>query len=280
MPTLDKTHSGTTGINVNLLYTVRQPCISSKIERVMPTNAIPSTKDSESNKAHPWRRCPIGQHFVKEHVIHIKPNKEHPDGLVKVHEHCANNPSHKEELSYDEIQYITQTYFDTLSGPPTPGVLTKKYPTADDFDSMIRGWTKYWNDIFNSDDPLVANLIKALLGSESSFNINPPWGNKNAHGLMQLLHDTFIILQNPKGELHNYLIRIPWNKILDPTTNICMGIRWLFQKKKLASIRLHRIASWDEAVIEYKSYWDQVNAGQTPQGLANFRELHQILQDE
>jgi len=245
---------------------------------VMPTSGIASTKYSEIKKAHPWRRCPIGQHFVKEHIIHIKPSKKHPDGLVKIHNYCANNPSRKEELSYDEIQFITQTYFATLSGSPTAGILIKDYPTSDDFDGLIRGWTKYWDDIFNSDDPLDANLVKALLGSESSFNINPAGGNKNAFGLMQILHDTFLILQDPKGELHDYLVRIPWNKILDPTSNICIGIRWLYQKKKLASIRLKRKASWDEAVIEYKSYWTQVNAGQIPQGLANFREIYQLLQ--
>jgi hypothetical protein len=238
--------------------------------------AINSAKDSENKIAHPWRRCPNGQHFVKEHVIHIKPSKKHPDGCVKVHEHCAKNPSHKEELSYDEIQYIMQTYFDKLSGPPTAGILNKKYKTADDFDGMIRGWTKYWGDIFNLDDPLDANLVKALLGSESSFHTNPP-GAKNAHGLMQIIHSTFLILQDPKGELHDYLVRIPWDQILDSTSNICMGIRWLFQKKKLASIRLKRTASWEEAVIEYKSYWEEVNAGEIPTGLAVFRELYQLL---
>lgn len=238
-----------------------------------------NTKGSETKKAHSWRRCPIGQHFVKEHTIHIQPSKKHPNGIVKVHEYCAYNPSHKEELSYDEIQYITQTYFSTLSGRPTAGRLIKEYPTSDDFDGFIRGWTKYWNDIFNLDEPLDANLIKALLGSESSFKIDPP-GNKNAHGLMQILHHTFLIVQDPKGELRDYLVRVPWNKLLDPTSNICIGIRWLFQKKKLASVRLKRTASWDEAVIEYKSYWDTVNQGQIPVGLAKFRNFYEILQGE
>jgi hypothetical protein len=245
----------------------------------MVTSTTFRTKNSETKKIHPWRRCPMGQHFVKDHVIHIKPTKKHPDGIVKIKEHCANNPSHKDELSYDEIQYITQTYFDALFGPPTPGVLLKDYPTSDDFDSLIRGWSKYWDEVFNLDDPLDANLIKALIGSESSFLIDPP-GTKSAHGLMQLRHDTFLILQDPKGELHDYLVRIPWNEILDPTSNICMGIRWLFQKKKLASARLKRTASWDEAVIEYKSYWDEVNQGHIPEGLAKFRKFYEILQGE
>lgn len=120
-----------------------------------------NTKGSETKKAHSWRRCPIGQHFVKEHTIHIQPSKKHP-----------------------------------------------------------------------------------------------------------------------KGELRDYLVRVPWNKLLDPTSNICIGIRWLFQKKKLASVRLKRTASWDEAVIEYKSYWDTVNKGQIPVGLAKFRNFYEILQGE
>lgn len=35
---------------------------------------------TETKKAHPWRRCPIGQHFVKEHITHIKPNEKHLQG--------------------------------------------------------------------------------------------------------------------------------------------------------------------------------------------------------
>jgi len=38
----------------------------------------------------------------------------------------------------------------------------------------------------------------------------------------------------------------------DPGTNICAGIRWLFQKQKLASSFLGREASWEEAVMNYK----------------------------
>lgn len=39
-------------------------------------------ENSETKETHPWRRCPIGQHFVKEHVIHVKPTQKHPDGLI------------------------------------------------------------------------------------------------------------------------------------------------------------------------------------------------------
>jgi hypothetical protein len=116
----------------------------------------------QENKVHPWRRCPSGYHFVKEYVKHIAPNKTHPKGLVTtVHEHCAKNPSHKEELSYDEIQYITANHFSSLSGSPTPKLLTAIFKNADNYDLEIRGWVQYWNDIFHPDERLDPNLIKA-----------------------------------------------------------------------------------------------------------------------
>ena len=89
------------------------------------------------DKVHPWRLCQKGQYFVREHTVHIAPSKKHPNGIVSiVHEHCANNPSHKDELPYAEIQHITQTYFSNLSGPPAAGVLTE-FPNADQFDHQI-----------------------------------------------------------------------------------------------------------------------------------------------
>ena len=46
-------------------------------------------------KAHPWRICPIGKHYVRTHVLHIPSSKEHPEGqIVTRHDHCADNPSH------------------------------------------------------------------------------------------------------------------------------------------------------------------------------------------
>jgi hypothetical protein len=41
--------------------------------------------------------------------------------------------------------------------------------------------------------------------------------------------------------------------LLDPPTNICIGVRWLFRKKETASSRLGREATWFEAVEDYKS---------------------------
>ena len=151
----------------------------------MSARALSELSFIEDNKIHPWRKCSIGKHFVREHITHVPPSKEHPSGTTLTwHEHCADNPSYKDELSYAEIQYITTTYFSALSGPPTPHVLTVTFPNADKYDSEIRGWTRYWNDIFKPTDLLNPNLIKALIATESSFNENPK-KVPTAHGLMQ-----------------------------------------------------------------------------------------------
>lgn len=205
----------------------------------------------------------------------MKPSEQNPEGIETIKNYCERNPSHKEELSYDEIQYITNTYFDSLEGPPTAHVL--EFKDADTYDHLIRGWTRYWNDIFNLPDTLDANYIKALIATESGFRKDPP-ENLTAHGLMQLIRQTFTALQDTKGELHDYLIRAPWEKILDPTTNICMGIRWLFQKKKLASHKLKRDVTWEEAVIEYKSYWDEIKHDRIPEGILKLRRYYKALQ--
>ena len=38
----------------------------------------------------------------------------------------------------------------------------------------------------------------------------------------------------------------------DPNINICAGVRWLFEKKRLTSSRLKKSASWIDTVWEYK----------------------------
>lgn len=231
----------------------------------------------EEKKVHPWRKCQAGKHLVKEHIIHIPPSKKHPNGIIsKVHEHCASNPSHKDELSFSEIQYITNTYFENLIGPPAAHVLTE-FTNADKYDQQIRGWVKYWNDVFHPLDLLNPNLIKALIATESSFDPNPS-GQSSAHGLMQITSLTSRVLGDTKGELKDFLIRMSSNQVLDTSVNICAGVRWLFRKKDTASARLNRVATWEEAVIEYKSYWDEVNSGKDPKAMQELRRYFNRLE--
>lgn len=137
---------------------------------------------------------------------------------------------------------------------------------------------QYWNDIFHPNDPLNPNLIKALIATESSFNTDPK-KVKSAHGLMQITNLTFRILRDAKGELKDHLIRMTRKQLLSPSTNICAGIRWLFWKKITVSVRLKRIASWEEAIIEYKGYWDEVDSGHDPEAMQNLRQYLERLEE-
>ena len=206
-------------------------------------------------KIHPWRICPIGKHLVKKHNVHIPPSKEHPNGqIIERHEHCALNSSKKDILSFDEIQAITEEHFHQLTGAPKAGTL-KGYTHADQFDAEIRGWTRYWNDIFSLPDPLNANLVKALIASESSFHSETDISAKKhgrARGLMQITDSTMTALSDHHGELSDYLICFEHIKLFNPTANICCGVRWLFRKKITASSKLGRHANWFEAVADYK----------------------------
>jgi len=154
------------------------------------------------------------------------------------------------------IQYITETYFSDLKGLPTAKALLELFPKSDNYDAEIRGWTQYWNDIFKLSDPLDPNLVKALIATESSFEIDPE-GTTGVYGLTQIKEDTLGYLGDVKGELKNYLIRISVNQLLNPSANICSAVRWLFRKKETASNRLSREATWFEAVEDYKAVLDK-----------------------
>ena len=235
---------------------------------------------SYGKKVHPWRICPLGKHFVRIYTVHIPPSKRHPNGIVTTrHQHCANNSSKKDILFFDEIIAVGSKYFSILSGPPAAKVLTAEFPRADDYDQLIRGWVSYWNDIFQEKEPLNPNLIKALIASESSFDPNPK-KIKGAHGLLQIQDKTLHILSDFKGELKDHLVYLSSKDLLNPSANICAGIRWLFRKKTTASAKLGHEATWEEAVIDYKGYWDSIKDVETSKGLINFRDFYNRLQEK
>lgn len=191
-----------------------------------PRTLDPRVRCKISAKAHPWRRCPAGMHFVREHEAHIPSTPECPGEISIVRPHFARNSSGKEELNHDEIKYISKTYFDALIGSPTAGVLKFGGVDADAYDKEIRGWTQYWNDIFREKEPeaLDSNLVKSLIATESGFRLDPK-ENKTARGLMQIMHSTRLYLQDPHGELSDHLVRLSVDELLDPSSNICAGIR-------------------------------------------------------
>lgn len=60
------------------------------------------------------------------------------------------------------------------------------------------------------------------------------------------------ILGDEKGELKDHYLTLTRDDLNDPNLNICAGVRWLFQKAKIASSLKGREATWEEAVAEFK----------------------------
>jgi len=239
------------------------------------------TNDS-SMRVHPWRRCGAGKHLVREHVVYAHPSKIHSDGENAIwHEHCAKNPLRKDELSYAEVEHISNSHFSGLEGPPAAGKLTKKFPNADEYDKEIRGWVSYWNDIFKLDDPLDPNAVKALIATESGFRPEPK-EHKNVYGLMQVTGVTHQYLDGMKNELRDHLVRVSTAELLNPSANICAGVRWLFRKKETAAALLKRTATWEETVEDYKAILAlRVHEKPyNPKPMNDFREYYTILQDK
>jgi Transglycosylase SLT domain len=204
---------------------------------------------------HPWRICPYGEHWVKTHPMHVPPSKTHPDGSITTrHQHCAHNPSGKDQLYPDEIREIAKHHFSKLKNKPcslqsTFGTRGSKY------DDLIAGWVQYWNDVLKPDIPLEPNVVKALVASESSFNpilLADPKNSNSARGLTQITNDTRKLLAGDKGELKDHFITATKEDLNDPSVNICAGIRWLFEKRRLTSAHLRKSASWTDAVWNYK----------------------------
>lgn len=203
---------------------------------------------------HPWRLCPYGEHWVRTHEERIPPSKKHPRGFVTTrYAHCARNPSGKDQLYPDEIREITERRFAKVQRMPCPHNLGFK--NGDKYDDLIAGWVKYWNDIFTPKDLLNPNLVKALIATESGFSPVRLANKKNQNsgrGLLQILNSTRKILGDEKGELKDHFVTVTRKDLNEPSINICAGIRWLFRKRRLASGKLGREATWEEAVYEFK----------------------------
>jgi hypothetical protein len=217
---------------------------------------ISPKKSPDQKPIHPWRICPLGQFYRNGGIVRTYTQD---DGKV-IHQHprrggCVHSRSGKDFLYPEEIKEISKNYFNSRNlKRPCPN--NSKGTKSDLYDDLIAGWTQYWNDIFNPKIPLDPNFVKALIESESSLSSNPDKNKMKssdpAFGLMQVRNSTRKILANQKGEIKDHYI-VPTNDdLLDPDVNICVGIRWLFQKQKLASSSLGENADWNQTLIKYK----------------------------
>jgi len=213
---------------------------------------IPFFDSREVKVYSPWRQCPLGYHWVREHDRQKK-------RLEDVDPHCRRNPSNKDLLKGEEMDFIANS--DLFLNPSIKvsknhlGMLLVNLEMQNQFDYLIEGWTAYWNDTLKPKEPLHPNIVKALIASESTFKLRSKAKNKEvgfARGLIQITEETQAILKNLKGELSNNLVSLSDDDIWDPNKNICAGVRWLYQKKFLLDHRLKRETSWNEVLMEYK----------------------------
>jgi len=213
------------------------------------------TKKNEKKVTHPWRLCPAGQHWVASHPMNVPVSEKNPTGVTVRDGHCRTNRSGKDQIYSDEIHRIAENFFSQVADMPAPDDLG--YKGGNRYDRLIGGWTLYWNEIFDPLDRLSPNLVKALIMTESRFKedarATASPGNL-ARGLMQITDQTLKILSDERGELKDFLIDIDQREAFDPNLNISAGVRWLFHKKNLLEKKLRRKVSWEEAVMEYKSY--------------------------
>jgi hypothetical protein len=254
-----------------------------------PSRPVPPAEKpkAEEPKVHPWRLCPVGEHWVRVHEMRVAVSDAHPDGKTIRRTGCRNNPVRGKKKSViqdylhpDEIQLIAEERFSDLTGPPASGKLSE-FGNSDKYDDLIRGWAKYWNEVLQPADPLDPDLVKALIASESGFRIDPEprsaGAGGEALGLMQLTEQTVKALGNPEGELKGkHLVKISKAEARDANIAICAGIRWLFYKRQRASVRLKREATWMEGVAEYKSYLKDIQSGKNPNpdGMRNIEDKY------
>jgi hypothetical protein len=208
-----------------------------------------SSKKSAKKKLHPWRVCSIGEHWVSPHTVN-RHNK-----VIFRRGHCRANSSRKDQLYPEEMNKIFEEQFSNVKRLPSSDNLGKK--NGNNYDAIIAGWTQYWNEVLKPTEELDPNLVKALIFTESTFNVDAKAlaskGNW-ARGLMQITDETIKILKSEKGELKNFLVNLDENKAKNPNLNISAGIRWLFHKKHLLEKKLKRSVTWHETIMEYKSY--------------------------
>jgi hypothetical protein len=239
----------------------------------------------ESLKNHPWRLCPMGEHWVKTHPLTVPPSGKGPARKTVRQGHCQLNSKRKSEFyTSDELREIAETHFKALVNDPKamPIPNSLNFPNGNKYDLLIAGWTKFWNEILKPEDPLTPDFIKALIATESSFNLVKDQKSNDgaARGLIQVTESTRKILQNLKGELRNHHIEITADESRAPVTNIAAGIRWLHHKKLLAEYRLKRKITWEEAGAEYKGILDDVGKNEkTDDIMKKLKELHQKLKE-
>ncbi|MEQ1877467.1 MAG: transglycosylase SLT domain-containing protein, partial [Bdellovibrionia bacterium] len=176
---------------------------------------------------------------VHEHPLHVPVSKKNPTGVTIRDKHVRRLKG--TYLDPKEIESIFKNYDRKNLVYPAKGKLLQK--NSDKYDEQIAVWTDYFNKKLNSNAPLDPDIVKALVASESDFREDPS-ENKTAFGITQITPETLKALQDPKGEVKEFIFRdIRKKDLKKPNIAIPMAVRWLSRKKRLAEGKLGRDAS-------------------------------------
>lgn len=211
---------------------------------------VPFWDKDEIDRKTPWRICPLGQHWVSEHLK--SGNSDSTDG------HCAKNPSRKDLIKTAEIKLISQSeIFKNVPLKASQKAMGFK-ELENRYDVDINGWCAYWNDILQPKNPIHPNVIKALIATESSFNENPARSKKHtAIGITQIMPKTIRLLKPTGNELKDHFIDVKEKDAFDPSINICLSIRWIFRKYEIVSKRKKTEVDWLDVIDSYKGIGKQ-----------------------
>lgn len=207
---------------------------------------------------------------VREHPMRVPVSKKNPAGVTIRDAHVRRLKGTYLDLS--EIESIFKDY--DRKSLTYPGKL--KNDDYNKYDDLIAVWTDFFNKKFNANPPLEPNMIKALIQSESDFIETPQ--NPKATGIIQITPDTFEVLQDPNGEVKEFIFKdIRKKDLKDPAINIPMGIRWLHRKKRLAEGKLGRSATHEDIILEYKGLLKSKSTYKD-NALAKYRKSYANLQ--
>lgn len=101
-----------------------------------------------------------------------------------------------------------------------------------------------------------------------------------AFGIAQITPETFKALQDPKGEVKDFIFNdIRKKDLKDPNINIPMAVRWVHRKKRLAEGKLGRAATAEEVILEYKGLLKSSSSLKN-KALENFRKNYGQLKSK
>ncbi|MBY0414233.1 MAG: hypothetical protein K2Q18_08710 [Bdellovibrionales bacterium] len=209
---------------------------------------------------------------VREHPRKVPVSIKNPSGITIVDKH----PRHLKGtfLEISEIEKTVQNYNLKNLIYPKSGKLVK-YPDSDKYDELIAIWTDYFNKKFPSNSLLDPDVVKALIGSESDFKLDPK--NPQAIGIAQITKEAFRTLKDPKGETKDFIfLKFTLKDLKNPSVAIPMAIRWLFRKKRLAQGKLGREPNAEEIILEYKGLLKSTTNYKN-NALTKYRDLYELL---